>query len=504
MRAIILARVSDEDQRKALPAQMERLHSYVEKKQFELIKEYEFDETAFTTKRRKKFSAILKEVESYGKKERVALVADKVDRLLRDIPTLVRVGEMLTNDTVELHFANDNLSVDKNMSAHDDFRLGLAAILARFYSKSSSDNIKRIFSYLMKQGVLLTKAPFGYKNIVREDRSKWVIVQPDEAPALVSIFKWRLEKYEYKEISKMVKEQYGFYHPTNAIERMVHNPFYGGFIRDDKTGDLYPHKYEIIVPYELYQEVQDMGKRRFTPREGGYLFTGIIKCDYCGMPMVAYASSKYKGTDNEKRYIRCRKSDCPNQPASEPDLIDQIAEALKTFCLTDEDIEKIIAYIAQAENSGQRVHKTQLKDFDKEIERLEKQMSEIAARADKYDLPPELVKKEIDNVKAEWNSVKKKRQLEEGKETKDLALTAEKVLHTAKNAHLIFSQSSSISDRRELLNNLVEPLKMRDKKLLIGFKPLVNKFFCTENKDLVDPRGFELLTSSVQTRRSTK
>ncbi len=490
--------MSDEDQRKALPAQMERLHAYVERKQFELIKEYEFDETAFTTKKRKKFSAILKEVEAYGKKERVALVADKVDRLLRDIPTLVRVGEMLTNDLVELHFANDNLSVDKNMSAHDDFRLGLAAILARFYSKSSSDNIRRIFGYLMKQGILLTKAPFGYRNIVRPDRSKWVEVQADEAPALVSIFKLRLEKYEYKEISKIIKEQYGFYRPTNAIERMVHNPFYGGFIRNDKTGELYPHKYEIIVPYELYEEVQNMGKRRFTPREGGYLFSGLITCDYCGSRMVAYASSKYKGTDNEKRYIRCRNSECKNPPASEGDLIEQICEALKTFCLTEEDIEKIVAYIAKAENSGDRLHKAQLKEFDKEIEKLEKQMSEIVARADKYDLPPELVKKEIDSAKAEWNSVKKKRQLEEGKESKDLAVTAEKVLHTAKNAHLIFGQSSSISDRRELLNNLVEPLKMRDKKLLIGFKPLVNKFFCTQNKDLVDLRGIEPLSKRGQ------
>ncbi len=40
MRAVILARVSDEDQKKALPAQLERLHAYVEKKQFELVKEY--------------------------------------------------------------------------------------------------------------------------------------------------------------------------------------------------------------------------------------------------------------------------------------------------------------------------------------------------------------------------------------------------------------------------------------------------------------------------------
>ena len=338
MRAVILARVSDEDQKKALPAQLERLHAYVEKKQFELVKEYEFDETAFTTKKRKKFSAILREIETMGKKERIALVADKVDRLLRDIPTLVRVGELVMNDVVELHFANDNLFVDKNMSAHDDFRLGLAALLARFYSKSSSDNIKRIFTYLKKQGVLLTKAPLGYKNVIREDRSKWVEPDAKNVAALVSIFQWRLEGCEYKIIKKKLKEEYGIMRALSSIERDLRNPFYGGFICDEKTGDLYPHKYTTVVPYELYEAVQKMGKRKFAPREHSYLFSGYVTCDYCGSTVTSYAASKYKGTDNEKIYLRCKRTNdpkCVNLPLNEKDAISQIADILKTFTLTD-------------------------------------------------------------------------------------------------------------------------------------------------------------------------
>jgi DNA invertase Pin-like site-specific DNA recombinase len=494
MRAVILARVSDEDQKKALPAQLERLHAYVEKKQFELVKEYEFDETAFSTKKRKKFSAILREIETMGKKERIALVADKVDRLLRDIPTLVRVGELVMNDVVELHFANDNLFVDKNMSAHDDFRLGLAALLARFYSKSSSDNIKRIFSYLKKQGVLLTKAPFGYKNIIREDRSKWVIPNPNTEAALISEYDWRLEGCEYKIIKKKLKEQYGIVRAMSSVERDLRNPFYGGYICDEKTGELYAHKYDAVVPYEKYEAVQKMGKRKYMPREHSYLFSGYITCDYCGSTVTSYAASKYKGTEKEKIYLRCKRTNdekCTNPPLNEQDAIKQIADILKTFTLTDEDIQKIVAYIAKAENNQEQIHKATIKSLDQEAARLEQEMADVSARADKYGLPAELVKKEIDKLKSDWYGVKSTRKLEEGKGEQNLALVAEKVLQTAKNAHLIFVQSSSISEKRELLKNLVEPLKLRDRKLLIRLKPQVSKFFRTQNEKMVELGGVE-------------
>ena len=54
MKAILIARVSTEEQKEAgnsLPAQVIRLEKYCRNKNFEIIKEFSFDESAYTTER---------------------------------------------------------------------------------------------------------------------------------------------------------------------------------------------------------------------------------------------------------------------------------------------------------------------------------------------------------------------------------------------------------------------------------------------------------------------
>lgn len=54
MKAIILARVSTEEQKEAgnsLPAQITRIEKYCEQQNFEVIETFSFDESAYKTKR---------------------------------------------------------------------------------------------------------------------------------------------------------------------------------------------------------------------------------------------------------------------------------------------------------------------------------------------------------------------------------------------------------------------------------------------------------------------
>ena len=85
MKAIILARVSTEEQKEAgnsLPAQLTRMRDYCERNKFEIIKTYSFDESAHKIKR-DEFDKILEDI---GKsKEKIAICFDKVDRLSRNI-----------------------------------------------------------------------------------------------------------------------------------------------------------------------------------------------------------------------------------------------------------------------------------------------------------------------------------------------------------------------------------------------------------------------------------
>ena len=85
MKAIILARVSTEEQKEAgnsLPAQIARLETYCKQKGFQIIKTYSLDESAYKTKR-DDFDRALDYLKST--KEKLAVCFDKVDRFSRNV-----------------------------------------------------------------------------------------------------------------------------------------------------------------------------------------------------------------------------------------------------------------------------------------------------------------------------------------------------------------------------------------------------------------------------------
>ncbi|MGB4254061.1 MAG: recombinase family protein [Minisyncoccales bacterium] len=80
MKSIILARVSTEEQKEAgnsLPAQIERLKNYCKSKDFEIVKVFSFDESAYKTKR-DDFDKAMDYLKST--KEKIAVCFDKVVR----------------------------------------------------------------------------------------------------------------------------------------------------------------------------------------------------------------------------------------------------------------------------------------------------------------------------------------------------------------------------------------------------------------------------------------
>lgn len=162
---ILIARVSDIEQRKALPAQKLRLERYAEQKK--LPYEYhEFDESAHKEARQK----FAKLVEHIHKQTGLCYVVfDKIDRFTRDssqeevkaLQQLVKLGK------IELHFPHDSLYIDQNSSAADWFRLGIGMALAKYYSDSIRDNVKRRFEQMLSEGIWVHRAPVGYKNVLK-------------------------------------------------------------------------------------------------------------------------------------------------------------------------------------------------------------------------------------------------------------------------------------------------------------------------------------------------
>ena len=109
MKAILIARVSTEEQKEAgnsLPAQIARLEKYCKSKGFTILQSCSFDESAYTNDR-SEFDNIIDII--LEQKEKIAVCCDKVDRLSRNIfdKRISILYEKALNDEIELHFISD-------------------------------------------------------------------------------------------------------------------------------------------------------------------------------------------------------------------------------------------------------------------------------------------------------------------------------------------------------------------------------------------------------------
>lgn len=253
MKAYLIARVSTDEQKDALPGQIHRLVEYASRQNYyhELI---EIQESAFKGNRTE-FNEVIQKIQAT--KEPVAVVFDKIDRYTRD--SSAEEGRILRNlyqsGQIELHFPSDNLVITKNSPATDLMRLGLGVVLAEYYSNAIRDNVKRRQEQMLRDGIWIGKAPFGYKNVVLENGKKWIWIDALPADAVRTAYKWYATgNCSLRLISKKIQEEYGFKLSVGQWDKILKNPFYKGVMKS--KGKLYQHQYDMVISEELFDQAE--------------------------------------------------------------------------------------------------------------------------------------------------------------------------------------------------------------------------------------------------------
>jgi DNA invertase Pin-like site-specific DNA recombinase len=152
MRALSVSRVSTEEQKEAgnsLPAQIERIRKYCERKGFTLQEKdvFSFDESAYKEKRDDFDNKVISKIEEIIKKEKIAVCFDKVDRLARNVfdKRVAYLYQLAIEGKIELHFVSDNQIIGNNLSATEKSGFTMSLVMASYYSNAISDNVKRAF-----------------------------------------------------------------------------------------------------------------------------------------------------------------------------------------------------------------------------------------------------------------------------------------------------------------------------------------------------------------------
>ncbi len=473
MKAIILARVSTEEQKEAgnsLPAQIERLKNYCRHKGFEITKVFSLDESAYKTKR-DDFDRALEYLKST--KEKIVVCFDKVDRFSRNVfdKRVASLFDLAMKDKIELHFTSDNLIITPDISATEKFHFSINLGLAKYYSDAISDNVKRAYENKIKKGEWIGKAPIGYLNEQDENDNKDIVPDPVKAHFVVKIFEmYATGNYSLLQIQDEMKKLglKGNAKPDKAltksmIHRILRNPFHYGMMRI--KGELYPHKYQLLISKALFDKCQEVmagyHKKPLKYASKPFVLRGMIKCADCGCTITPetarghtyYSCTNYRRMHQKRVYIR------------EEDLMKPIYDVLKNIRLPNNKIEMITKDLKRTHEAKNRFHEQSLKVLRQEYDRIEKRINKAFDMTTDGCITTDMFNKKLKEYKEKQEEIREEMERYDQADEK-FYLTANTVLKLTQKALEIF-ESSEISEKRQLLNFLLQNLKLQGKKALI-------------------------------------
>lgn len=477
MKAIILARVSTEEQKEAgnsLPAQIARLERYCEQKSFEIIKKYQFDESAYKTKR-DDFDKILEDISKLP--EKVAICFDKVDRLSRNIfdKRVSELYEKAVADEIELHFVSDGQVIDANISAVEKFQFGMNLGLAKYYSDAISDNIKRAWERKIANGEIMTKAPIGYFNRRTEEDKQDVCIDELRAPFIVKIFEmYATGSYSMEKIAKEI-ERLGLRSRQNnivlklrQIEAILKNKFYYG-VASYKTKNIeYDHKYEPLISKDLFDKCTTIREsKRKNPAKStkhNFVFSGLANCADCGCRITPeLKKGKYK-------YYHCTnaKKTCKKVFVREEKLMESVSSVFNGLHLSEVEIDQILAgydkYNSdynEFQNKQLQAYKAEFSGINSRIETMYEDKLDGRITADMYDKRVRSLNVRKDELE---KSIMKLQSF-----SKYCKITAKHLLSITSRFQEIFN-SSEVDEKRQILDLVFQNFLLQDKMLLFNTK----------------------------------
>ena len=479
MKAVLVARVSTEDQLDALPAQKYRLQDYAITKgyDYELI---EIQESAYKGER-DKFKLVIDKLKTFT--EPVILVFDKVDRYSRDVSSaLVKELETMRKaGKIELHFPSDNLYLDKNAPAVNNMQLNMSLAFSQYYSDSVSDNVKRRLEQKWRDGEWAGKAPIGYGNIDLDKNQKWIEPDPIDSKIVIAMFEWYCTSVEsVRTIKVKLEAEYGLIKGVSQVARILSNPFYYGQM--EVKGKLYAHKYEKLVSEHIFDTAKQV-REGFTLQRykwGGlpYKYRSLIDCADCGCQITFEMKKKkylyghctqYKGKHNAA-YV------------PEEELTNQFASVFESISISELDYQEASQKINEEQEAIQ-------KGRDLELSKLHAERANYTRRIERIynDLLSDKISEELyEKKRVEFE--KKKENIDRQVRAFELSDNSQfgnisHLLELARDASELF-KNGNLEEKRQLIKMTLSNLQLKNRLLRWKLKkPFELMAFCAENRD---------------------
>lgn len=477
MKAIIVARVSTEEQREAgnsLPAQLTRMQDYCKRNNYTDIKTYSFDESAYKTKR-DEFDKIIDCIKNT--KEKIAVCFDKVDRLSRNVfdKRVAWLYEKAVKNEIELHFVSDGQVINDNMNAGDKFAFSMKLGLSKYYSDAISDNVKRVFEQKRRNGEWTGAVRLGYLNVqfdVEKRLRKDIILDPERGYLIQKMFElyatnqYSLETIRIKISELGLRTLKGNILSKSGVENILKDSFYCGIAMSKKYGS-YSHKYPRLITKELFDKCQQVRHKRnknvYKALSKNFIFKGLLKCQNCGCTITA------ERHDGKPTYYSCTNSKniCKRVYINEKDLLKPVYEVLERFeSITEETQNELVEELRKNSESEVVFHREQINRIRTDYDNLRLKQDRLlemylennkSITKEVYDKKHQEYQDQIQNLEIEMS--------EHQKADHDYKTTVATVVSVARRAKTIFENSSDILGKRQFLSYLLQNPTVNGKEL---------------------------------------
>ncbi len=284
-RAVAYARVSSKDQERegfSIPAQQGLLRAYAADQGIVIAEEFVDVETAKRAGRTS-FTKMLAYLRTSG--VRVVLV-EKTDRLYRNLKDWVTLDGM----DLEIHLVKEAAVLSEGSRSSEKFIHGIKVLMAKNYVENLSEETRKGMLEKARQGIWPSKAPLGYRNVVRPDGKRIIALDGAVAPLMRQLFEWYDSgEHSLRTLADKARSaglgyrRSGDRIPASYVHQMLQNPLYYGDFEWD--GVHYQGTHPAIVSRDLWERVQERLHGRLNGlravRRHDFAFAGLLRCGPC-------------------------------------------------------------------------------------------------------------------------------------------------------------------------------------------------------------------------------
>lgn len=454
MIAALYPRVSSDDQINgfSLSAQLNLLTEYCKKNNIEIYKVYSENGVSAKfsdEKKRPQFDRMLKDAE---KKLFNIILVHKYDRFARNVELSQKIKRQLKNSGVNVI----SMSEPIEDSPIGFFQEGMLELLAEYYIKNLSQEVKKGQGEKISQGKPCNMLPYGYKNIKGNP-----IIVDDQANVVKKIFELYGQGYGSQKISNYLNDRgiptmkSGIWN-TSQINYILRNKAYTGCLKWGQK--VVENAMPVIIPNELFKITQNKINVKLKTNRSEYynqfLLLGLLRCGYCDSPMRI--SKLYSnGNRNGKVYYMysCRQSRYSKSRCSfgkhfqHKNIEDWVIKNIEDILKGIRDIENVIDYTSDI--SDERSFK-----IEKELERVKKAYLSEVFTLDEYKNERQRLEGEMRLLQADKSEELKKQKLK----------------NKIKTYYDKFKKSGNIQEKKVILQDIIENIKVLNDAVIICFK----------------------------------